>query len=162
MIGHNRWEACTTLGYCAMTISAPRLSLSLKRSLIVVHRWLGVALSVVFLIWFVSGIVMMYWNFPSISAKDRLRRAPTLDPTRITVSPEQAFAALKNDQSTAHVRLSSFDGRPVYRFGGGGTRDGQRRQQDDQACHALHQVAEGTFPESAQSAEQVDPLGARR
>ena len=89
----------------------------LKRSLIFVHRWLGVALSIVFLIWFVSGIVMMYWSFPGISAKHRLQRAPTLDPARITVSPEQAFAALNRDQSAVDVRLSSFDGRPVYRFG---------------------------------------------
>jgi len=46
----------------------PIPSALLKRSLIVVHRWLGVALSVVFLIWFVSGIMMMYWSswsFPS-------------------------------------------------------------------------------------------------
>jgi len=110
-----------------MTISAPRPSAFLKRSLIVVHRWLGVALSVVFLIWFASGIVMMYWSFPGISAEDRLRRAPTLDPARITLSPEQAFAALNRDQSTAHVRLGSFDGRPVYRFGGGGSGDGSGR-----------------------------------
>ena len=93
------------------------LSRLLKQSLIFIHRWLGVALSVVFLIWFVSGIVMMYWSFPAISAEDRLQRAPTLDPARIIVSPEQAFAALNRDQSTAHVHLSSFDGRPVYRFG---------------------------------------------
>ena len=80
-----------------MTISKPGPSALVKRSLIVVHRWLGVALSVIFLIWFVSGIVMMYWSFPGISARDRLQRAPTLDPARITVSPEQAFAALNRD-----------------------------------------------------------------
>ena len=107
-----------------MTISKP--SALVKRSLIFVHRWLGVALSVIFLIWFVSGIVMMYWSFPGISAEDRLQRAPTLDPARITVSPEQAFAALNRDRAAAQVRLSSFDGRPVYRFGGGGGRDGGR------------------------------------
>ena len=40
----------------------------LKRSLILVHRWLGVALCLVFLLWFPSGIGMMYWDFPSVSA----------------------------------------------------------------------------------------------
>lgn len=105
----------------------PRPSALLKRSLIFVHRWLGVALSVIFLIWFASGIVMMYWSFPGISAADRLQRAPTLDPARITVSPEQAFAALNREQSTVHLHLSSFDGRPVYRFDGGGGRDGSGR-----------------------------------
>ena len=107
-----------------MTVLVPRPSAFLKQSLIFVHRWLGVALSVVFLIWFVSGIVMMYRSFPGISANDRLQRAPTLDPAQITVSPEQAFAALNRDQSTARVHMSSFDGRPVYRFGRGVDRDG--------------------------------------
>jgi len=92
----------------------------LKRSLIFVHRWLGVALSVIFLLWFVSGIVMMYWTFPDVTAADRLERAPTLDSGRITLSAEQAYATLKRDQPPAGVRLTSFDGRPLYRFGGGG------------------------------------------
>ena len=52
------------------------------RLLIFVHRWLGVALSVIFTIWFLSGIVMMYWSYPEISAGDRLQRAPRLDPAQ--------------------------------------------------------------------------------
>ena len=43
----------------------------LKRALIFVHRWLGVALCLIFLLWFPSGLVMMYWDFPSISPGDR-------------------------------------------------------------------------------------------
>src|SRR3954470_22592991 len=39
----------------------------LTRVLLVVHRWLGVALCVLFLIWFPSGIGMMYWDFPSVT-----------------------------------------------------------------------------------------------
>ena len=91
----------------------------LKRSLIFVHRWLGVALSVIFLLWFASGIVIMYWSYPDVTAGDRLQRAPVLDPTTITVSPEDAYTALGRDQSPAAVCLNSFDGRPVYRFDGG-------------------------------------------
>ena len=60
----------------------------LKRSLIFVHRWLGVALAVVFMIWFASGIVMMYWSFPGITADDRLARALTLTEDRIKLTPE--------------------------------------------------------------------------
>jgi hypothetical protein len=99
----------------------------LKRSLIFVHRWLGVALSVIFLIWFASGIVMMYWTFPDVTAADRLERAPALDAGRITLSAEQAYATLGRDQPPAQVRLTSFDGRPVYRFGGGGRGGGSGR-----------------------------------
>ena len=52
---------------------------SMKRLLILVHRWLGVALCLLFLIWFPSGIGMMYWGFPDVTERDRLGRAPALD-----------------------------------------------------------------------------------
>lgn len=98
----------------------PRPAAILKRSLIFVHRWLGVALSVIFLLWFVSGIVMMYWSFPEVSARDRLERAPTLTAAAIRITPEEAAAALRRDGGSARFRLTSFDGRPVYRLGGEG------------------------------------------
>ena len=145
-----------------MTFSKPGPSALVKRSLIVVHRWLGVALSLIFLIWFVSGIVMMYWSFPGISAEDRLQRAPTLDPARITVSPEQAFAALNRDQSTAQVRLSSFDGRPVYRFGGGGGRAGTGREGGAAMVYAddgtVHQKVDAAMIDRAAAAWAGRPL----
>lgn len=92
------------------------------RLLIFVHRWLGVALSVIFLIWFVSGIVMMYWSYPEVSDGDRLRHAPVLDPARVAISPEQAFAVLGHDPDANAIRLGSFDGRPAYRFTNTGRR----------------------------------------
>jgi hypothetical protein len=91
-----------------------------KRSLIVVHRWLGVALCLLFLIWFPSGIGMMYWSYPTVSARDRLDRAPALDAATIKLSPWDAFKTLGTDDPPAQVRLNTFDGRPVYRFGGRG------------------------------------------
>ena len=65
----------------------------LKRTLIFVHRWIGVALSVIFLLWFASGIVMMYWSFPGVTAEQRLERLPVLNPDQIKVSPGAARAA---------------------------------------------------------------------
>ena len=88
----------------------------LKRSAIFVHRWLGVALCLFFLLWFPSGIAMMYWDFPSVSAGDRLERSPALDPSTIHLSPAEAYAAVGQSQQPAQVRLNVFDGRPVYRF----------------------------------------------
>src|SRR5262245_34178765 len=88
----------------------------LKRVLIVVHRWLGVGLCALFLLWFASGIGMMYWDFPSVTAADRLERSAPLDPDAIRVSPAQALAALDAHRAPAGVRLNTFDGRPVYRF----------------------------------------------
>src|SRR5688572_18761949 len=89
----------------------------LKRGLIVVHRWLGVALCVLFLLWFPSGIVMMYWGFPDVSPADRLARSAPLDAVAIRVTPGAAFATLGLDQPPDDLRLNTFDGRPVYRFG---------------------------------------------
>jgi hypothetical protein len=96
-----------------------RPAAALKRSLIFVHRWLGVALSVIFLLWFVSGIVMMYWSYPDVTPSDRLERAPALDAAAITVTATQAYTALGGGDPPAQVTIGSFDGRPVYRFGGG-------------------------------------------
>jgi hypothetical protein len=91
----------------------------IKRSLIFIHRWLGIALCVVFLLWFPSGIGMMYWSFPDVSHDDRLERSPALDASKITLSPAEAVKALGLDDAGA-ARLNTFDGRPVYRVGGFG------------------------------------------
>jgi hypothetical protein len=87
-----------------------------KRVVIFVHRWLGVGLCLLFLVWFPSGIGMMYWDFPSVTTADRLDRSPALDPSTVRVSPIEAFAVLGSSQAPAQVRLDTFDGRPVYRF----------------------------------------------
>lgn len=97
-----------------------RPAVLLKRTLIFVHRWIGVALSAIFLLWFASGIVMMYWSFPDVSAEQRLERLPVLNPEQIKVSPAAARAALGPDAPAGQARLTSFDNRPAYRFGGRG------------------------------------------
>ena len=96
------------------------VSIRIKRSLLFVHRWLGVVLCALFLLWFASGIGMMYWSMPAVSARDRLERAPALDPATIRLSPQEAAEKVGVTPSPAQTRLSSFDGRPVYRFGAGG------------------------------------------
>jgi hypothetical protein len=86
----------------------------LTRLLIFVHRWLGVGLSVIFMLWFVSGIVMMYWTYPSVTARDRLERSPRLAPASVRLSAEEAAATLGVDVRPSDLRLASFDGRPAY------------------------------------------------
>jgi hypothetical protein len=97
----------------------PVFAVRLKRSAIFVHRWLGVALCVVFLIWFPSGIGMMYWDYPGVSESDRLQRMPALDASTVRLSPEEAYATIADGPLPSPVQLNSFDGRPVYRFGDG-------------------------------------------
>src|ERR1700752_802109 len=95
------------------------------KSLIFLHRWVGIVLCLVFLLWFPSGIGMMYWGFPEVSAGDRLDRSPRLDPAKIMLSPTEAAEKIGVQPNPTQIRLNSFDGRPVYRIGGGGGRGGR-------------------------------------
>ena len=87
-----------------------------KRALIFLHRWLGVLLCAAFLLWFPSGIGMMYWTFPSVTQADRLTRSPALDPANVIISPAEALQK-SGITEPAQARLTTFDGRPAYRFG---------------------------------------------
>ena len=95
----------------------PALTPLLKRALIFAHRWLGVALCVVFLLWFPSGIGMMYWDYPGVSDGDRLEHSPTLEAAQIHFSPQEAYSHVAEGPPPTPIRLNSFDNRPIYRFG---------------------------------------------
>jgi hypothetical protein len=88
----------------------------IKKLAIFCHRWMGVTFCLLFAWWFVSGIFMMYCDYPSVGAEDRLVRAPLLDASRVQLSPEQAYARLELDQDPSSIRLATFDGRPLYYF----------------------------------------------
>lgn len=88
----------------------------LKRSVVFIHRWLGVALCLLFLLWFSSGIAMMYCEFPTLSRDDQLSRSAPLEAAAVALSPLDAFRTLRSDERPSEVRLNTFDGRPAYRF----------------------------------------------
>jgi hypothetical protein len=93
----------------------------LRNAAIVLHRWMGVCFCLLFLLWFASGISMMYWDFPSVSAADRLTRAQPINPAEVRLSPQQAYSQLKTSDPVSSLRLAVVDGRPAYRFGLGFT-----------------------------------------
>jgi hypothetical protein len=62
---------------------------------------------------------MMYWGFPTVTPDDRLERSPALDPSKVVLSPVEAARKIGIEAFPGQVRLNMFDGRPVYRFGGG-------------------------------------------
>jgi hypothetical protein len=93
----------------------------IRNAIVFLHRWMGVCLCVLFLMWFASGIAMMYWDYPNVSAADRLSRARTLNASEIHLSPQQAYSQLKGNEPPSGVRLGTFDGRPAYRFQAGFT-----------------------------------------
>ena len=87
-----------------------------KRALIFVHRWLGIALCLLFLLWFPSGIGMMYFPMPSVTPAARFDRLPILQSSKVTLSPGEAAGKLGVDPED--LTLTSFDRRPAYRVGG--------------------------------------------
>lgn len=65
-----------------------------RRWLILSHRWLGIGLSVLFALWFASGIFMMYVEFPQLTRPERLVGAPALDFSTARIAPGEAVARL--------------------------------------------------------------------
>lgn len=45
----------------------------LWRAAVILHRYLGIAIGLLMVMWFVSGIVMMYVPFTRVADTDRLR-----------------------------------------------------------------------------------------
>lgn len=87
-----------------------------RKLLVYTHRWLGIAGCLLFIAWFISGIVMMYARMPGLANEERLGRAEALDLSKATLSPKEAAdrAGIKGEQFQAGM----LQGRPVYRFGG--------------------------------------------
>lgn len=65
-----------------------------KRWLYLLHRWAGIVLCLLFAAWFVSGLVMMYVDFPQLDRSERLAGLPRLDFSRAQLSPKAAVANL--------------------------------------------------------------------
>ena len=89
----------------------------IRKALILIHRYLGIVLSVVFLIWFVSGIAMIYARgMPEISSQSRLERSPDLDLSRIRLTPAQAVRVAELGGPPSSAELLTVLHRPAYRF----------------------------------------------
>ena len=84
--------------------------LFVRKLLILTHRYLGIVLSVFFVVWFISGIGMMYTGgMPSLTQKARLERLAPLDFTAIKLAPSEDGES---------VTLLTVMGRPAYRING--------------------------------------------
>src|ERR1051326_4982685 len=96
----------------------PRKLLDWRKLLIYSHRWLGIALGLVFVSWFVSGILFVYWGEPHLTAQERLARLQPLDLWKVHLSPAEA-ARRAGISAPARLRVAMLDGRPIYRFQSG-------------------------------------------
>lgn len=82
--------------------------------LILLHRYLGVALCVFFAMWFGSGIVMLFVPYPSLTATERFAFLSEIDWRRVHLSPTRATTLLPLSEAPQQLRLTMIGERPVY------------------------------------------------
>jgi hypothetical protein len=88
-----------------------------RKWLILTHRYLGIVLSLLFVMWFLSGIGMIYARgMPVLTAQTRLDRAAPLDLARVKLSPSEAAVRAGLIEPSRAVLLMLLN-RPAYRFG---------------------------------------------
>jgi hypothetical protein len=94
-----------------------RKLLDWRKLLIYSHRWLGIVAGAVLVAWTASGVVLMYYGIPHLTAGERLMRLPPLDLSSVHVSPGEAAKQLP--ARPFRLRISMQGDRPVYRFNSG-------------------------------------------
>ena len=67
------------------------LMIWLRKWLILTHRYLGLVLSLLFVVWFLSGIFMIYaGGMPRLNPAMRLERLPAIDFSAVRITPSEA------------------------------------------------------------------------
>ena len=94
----------------------------LRRFLILTHRYLGIAVCLLFVMWFVSGIAMIFARgMPGLTPDVRLQHLPVLDTSAIKVAPSDAAEKAQLERPPNRAMLLTVMGRPAYRFSIGGS-----------------------------------------
>jgi hypothetical protein len=97
------------------------MKIALRKWLILTHRYLGIPLSFLFLMWFASGIAMIFARgMPSLTPALRLERLAPLNFDLVKLSPSEALEKAQLGRPPAEVTLLTLMGRPAYRFSSGG------------------------------------------
>ena len=93
-----------------------KLSASLKNFLLSFHRWLGIAMCLIFFLWFASGIVMIFVQYPQFTESERLENSFPLEFSRINLSPSEALGLASVTSMPRNLKLVNVIGRPAYQF----------------------------------------------
>lgn len=83
------------------------------RVLVLLHRWLGVGVCVLFAMWFASGIVMHLVPFPSLTETERVAGLAPIDGSRVRHGVRDALVA-SGITDARRVRLVQRADGPVY------------------------------------------------
>jgi len=89
---------------------------SFNRGLAWFHRWTGVGLCLLFLVWFASGAVLSFVPFPALSDHDRLSGSEPVAVGSVLVAPAAALAAAGGGH---RLWLIQAAGRSIYVVGQG-------------------------------------------
>jgi uncharacterized iron-regulated membrane protein len=92
----------------------PALGQRPKRWLYIGHRWIGIASCLLFAIWFLSGLVMVYVPYPSLTALERVQGQDAIDWQRVNVQPAAALTAAGLALPKS-MTLEMRDAAPVWR-----------------------------------------------
>jgi uncharacterized iron-regulated membrane protein len=82
------------------------------RWLVLIHRYLGIAIGILMAAWCLSGIVMMYVGYPEVTRTDRLRALRPLELRDCCASLERT---LPDDAQLLSFQLEMLAGQPVLR-----------------------------------------------
>lgn len=89
--------------------------------MILTHRYLGIVFSLLFLMWFLSGIAMIYARgMPTLTPEARLQHLRPLSAETIRVTPVQAFSHALLGGPPEAAELLTILNRPAYRFSSNG------------------------------------------
>lgn len=92
----------------------------LRKALILSHRYLGIVFSALAVMWFVTGITMMYvGGMPRLTPELRLERIAPIDIGQVRLTPAAAAERAELGGVPQRATLLSVIGRPAYRFGTG-------------------------------------------
>lgn len=90
---------------------ASRLRKQTLRWLIPIHRYLGLGMSLILLLWFASGIVMMFEGYPRTPDHERMAWLNPLDTSELAVAPSQGLETLGLEEPEG-LRINQPGGRP--------------------------------------------------
>src|SRR4026209_346837 len=92
--------------------------IGLRKALILTHRYLGIILSLMFVMWFVTGIGMIYSRgMPRLSPQVRLSRLSPVDLSAVRLSPSEAVERSHLERPRGRATVLTVNDRPAYRFG---------------------------------------------
>jgi uncharacterized iron-regulated membrane protein len=93
----------------------PAIGHRLKRWLFLVHRWIGIATCLLFAIWFVSGLVMIYVPYPSLSREERLAGLVPIDWQQVEASFPAVSRTAGVGDAPRNAVLEMRGDQPVWR-----------------------------------------------